>query len=208
MPKVKREHKLKIVAFLLSVTLWYFVVWGKPVERTFEVPIQVKGALNQQYIWEINPSAVTLKLTANRNDLRKLNKQSIQIDLNLSNYPPGIHQVRIPIEKLNLPEKVKIKEVTPNYVSLVIRKVSIKKIPVKVIFKEGPPSSNFKIIINPGSVNIKGFWDDLQAIEFVQTEEVDFFELKKSRVLNVKVLRPDKVLEVQPEQVKIIYLSR
>jgi YbbR domain-containing protein len=208
MPKVKREHKLKIMAFLLSVTLWYFVVWGKPVERTFEVPIQVKGALNQQYIWEINPSTVTLKLTANRNDLRKLNKQSIQIDLNLSNYPPGIHQVRIPIEKLNLPENVKIKEVTPYYVSLVIRKVSIKKIPVKVIFKEGPPSSNFKIIINPGSVNIKGFWDDLQAIEFVQTEEVDFFELKKSRVLNVKVLRPDKVLEVQPEQVKIIYLSR
>ncbi|BAU22827.1 hypothetical protein THC_0432 [Caldimicrobium thiodismutans] len=205
---MKREHKLKIMAFLLSVTLWYFVVWGKPVERTFEVPIQVKGALNQQYIWEINPSTVTLKLTANRNDLRKLNKQSIQIDLNLSNYPPGIHQVRIPIEKLNLPENVKIKEVTPYYVSLVIRKVSIKKIPVKVIFKEGPPSSNFKIIINPGSVNIKGFWDDLQAIEFVQTEEVDFFELKKLRVLNVKVLRPDKVLEVQPEQVKIIYLSR
>lgn len=205
---MKREHKLKILAFLLSITLWYFVVWGKPVERTFEVPIQVKGSLNQHYIWEINPSTVTLKLTANRNDLRRMHKQSIQIELNLSNYPPGIHQVRIPIEKLNLPENVKIKEVTPNYVSLVIRKISTKKVPVRVFFKESPPSSNFRIMVNPGSVNIKGFWDDLQTVEFVQTEEVEFMELKKSKILVVKVLRPDKVLEVQPEQVKIIYLSR
>ncbi len=205
---MKREHKLKLVAFLLSATLWYFVVWGKPVERGIEVPVQVKGSLNQNYVWEINPSTITIKVLANRNDLRRLNKQTLQIELNLSNYPPGIHQVRIPIEKLNLPENVKVKEVSPNYVSLVIRKVSTKKVPVKVIFKENPPSSNFRIMVNPASVSIRGFWDDLQAIEFLKTEEVDFFELKRERVLNVKILRPERVLEVQPEQVKIIYLSK
>ncbi len=204
---MKREHKLKIIAFLISATLWYFVVWGKPVEKVIEVPIIVKGNYESKYLWEINPTTVTLKLLATRNQLRDLDKNKLQIELDLLHYPPGIHQVRVPIEKINLPERIKVKEVSPNFLSLVIRKVSSKKVPIKMNLINQPPLKSFKVLLNPSFATIKGFWDDIKEIEEISTEEVDFETLKREKAFTVKLIVPNRVLEVIPDRVKILYIS-
>lgn len=207
---MKREHKLKIIAFLISATLWYFVVWGKPIERVLEVPIKVKGSYGNNYIWEINPTTISLKIVATRSQLRNLNKynkNNIQIELDLLHYPPGIHQIRVPIEKINLPAGIKVKEVSPNYVSLVIRKISSKKVPIKLIFSNKPKGKTFRVMLSPSIATIKGFWDEIKDIEEVTTEEVDFETLKNEKNLIIKLITPPRVLEVIPDRVKIKYIS-
>ncbi|MDM7203045.1 MAG: hypothetical protein P3W84_002295 [Thermodesulfobacteriaceae bacterium] len=205
---MKREHKLKIVSFLIAATLWYFVVWGKPVEKVLEVPIEAKVNYGSNYVWEINPSAISLKILATRSQLRNFNKDKIQIPLDLLNYPPGIHQVRVPIEKITLPEGIKIKETSPNYISLVIRKISYKKVPVRINFTNRENPYNFKIILTPSFTTIKGFWEDIKDINEIYTEEIDIDILKGQRVLWVKLLTPSRVLEVNPERVKIKIIPR
>lgn len=204
---MKREHKLKIIAFLLSATLWYFVVWGKPVEKNLEVPISVKENkenVHNNYIWEINPSTISVKLLATRSQLRNLEKNKIQIALDLLNYPPGIHQIRVPIEKIQLPEGIKIKEVSPSYISLVIRRVSAKKVPVKLKFSGNPPHKSLKVLISPPAITIKGFWEDIKDIHEVYTEEIDWETLKNEKILFLRIVPPSRVLEVIPDRVKIL----
>jgi len=203
---MKREHKLKLISFLLSATLWYFIVWGKSVEKKIEIPLHFRDKLNN-YVYEVNPSTLTLVLIGTRSQFRTLNLNKIQIDLEANKYPPGIHQIRIPIEKINLPKGIKIKEISPNYVTLIVKKISSKRVPVRVNLIKTRPKERYKIMLKPGVVTLKGYWEDLREIEEVQTEEVDLGELKESKVLEVKIKYPEGVLEVQPNQVKIIYLT-
>lgn len=206
---MKREHKLKVIAFLISATLWYLIVWGKPVEKTLEVPLKFKNTFSREYFTETNPSTVTIKIVATRSQLRNIDKDKIQVELDLGKYPPGIHQVRIPTEKLPLPGNIKVKEVSPNFVTVIIRKISQKQVPVKVNLKETSEQKmrKFKLLIRPSVVTLKGFWDDLKEIDQIYTEEFSPQELKKEKILEVNLQIPPRVLEVYPDRVKIIYLN-
>lgn len=206
---MKREHKLKIIAFLIAATLWYLIVWGKPVERIIEVPLKFKNSFGIEYFIEANPSTVSIKIVATRSQLRNIDKDKILVELDLGKYPPGIHQVRIPTEKILLPNNIKVKEVSPNFVTVIIKKISLKQVPVKVNLKETSEQKmkRLKLLIKPSVVTIKGFWDDLKEIEEIYTEEFSPQELKKERILEVNLHTPPKVLEVYPDRVKIIYLN-
>lgn len=51
----------------------------------------------------------------------------MKLEIDLSKYPPGVHQIRVPIEKLNLPSDLKIKEIKPDSITLIIKRLDIKK---------------------------------------------------------------------------------
>jgi len=204
---VKREHKLKIVSFLLATTLWYFIVWGKPVDKRLEIPIVLKGNQNNNYVYELNPSSINIVITGTRSQFRSINFTTLQIELDVTKYSPGVHQIRIPIEKINLPKDIKIKELNPTYTTLVIKKISSKRVPVKIKLANAQ-GEKIKLLIKPNVVLLKGFWEDIKEIKEVQTEEIDFFELKTNKIVDAKIIYPESVLEVQPNKVKIIYLAR
>ncbi len=203
---MKREHKLKIVSFLLATTLWYFIVWGKSIDKRVEIPIILKSNSNSNYIYELNPNSVNILISGTRSQFRTINFPKLQIELDVNKYSPGIHQIRVPVEKINLPKDVKIKEINPIFITLVVKKISQKRVPVKLrLINAG--EEKFKILIKPNVVTLKGYWEELKDINEVQTEEIDIFELKVNKILEAKILYPENILEVQPNKVKIIYLS-
>lgn len=203
---MKREHKLKIISFLLATTLWYFVVWGKPVDKRLEIPVVLKGNQDKSYVYELNPSSVSIIITGTRSQFRSINSSTLQIELDVTKYSPGVYQIRIPIEKLNFPKDIKVKELNPAYVTLVIKKISTKRVPVRVNFIN-VQEEKVKILLKPNVVVLKGFWEDIKDIQEVQTEEIDIFELKVHKIVEAKIIYPEGVLEVQPNKVKIIYLT-
>ncbi|MCS7199128.1 MAG: CdaR family protein [Caldimicrobium sp.] len=205
---MKREHKLKVLAFLISATLWYLVVWGKPIEKTLEIPIKYKNSYSKDFFVEINPSTISVKITATRSQLRNLEKDKLEIEIDLEKYSPGAHQIRIPIEKINLPSSIKVKEISPVYLTLVIKKFSQKKVPVKLSLIEDQKQryQTMRVMLKPSMVSIKGFWEEIKEIEEVYTEAIDPDTLRENKVLEVKLKTPPKVIEVHPNSVKIIYL--
>ncbi len=203
--KLKREHKLKIISVILATTLWYFVVWGKPVEKVIEVPLFYR--INKPgYLIEINPRSILVKLSGTRNSFRKLSEKFLQITLDLSQYLPvqseKTYRIRVPIEALHLPPEIKLKEVTPRYVSVIIKKLSIKKIPVKVKFTGKP--EGFKVSIIPAEVIVKGPVTLLKRLKYLETEPVNLFLLKKKKQVKVRLISPPDLISVFPEKVKIL----
>ena len=176
--RFKREHKLKILSFFLAITLWYFVVLGKPIEKDIKIPIVYKTS-NSNYLVEINPSNVLLKIEATRRVLRTFPNDNLKLEINVFQYSPGIHQIRVPVEKLNLPSGVKIKEIDPNLVTLVIKKVGIKRVPVKPTYETEEKISfkKFTLLIKPSYVTIKAPMEVLVHTHYIPTQPLRLLQL-------------------------------
>ncbi|MCS7279017.1 MAG: hypothetical protein NZ530_03035 [Thermodesulfobacteriaceae bacterium] len=200
---MKREHKLKIIALILTIALWYFIVWGKPIEKTIEIPIEY-FPLKRNYLIEINPANAQLKVLGTRSSFRNFNQDSLKFVLDISKYPSGVYQVRLPIEKLNLPSEVKVKEITPSFITLVVKKIITKDFPVEIVFEEElERSQKNKILVVPSYVKVRGTVDGIYNINAISTEPVSFSKLVEYRELEIKLVTPPEVIEIKPERVKI-----
>ncbi|MDF2954045.1 MAG: Cyclic di-AMP synthase regulator CdaR [Thermodesulfobacterium sp.] len=203
--KFKREHKLKIISFLLAITLWYFVVLGKPVEKNLEVPILWKNS-RSNYLVELSPSEIILKIEATRKILRTFPNRNLKLEIDISRYSPGIYQIRVPIEKLKLPSELKIKEVKPDLITLIIKKLGTKKVPIKPSYEiEENFPKNFKLIIKPSYVTIKGPVENLTNIRYITTQPINILKLKIKKEIEADLVLPSGVLSVYPKKVRIIY---
>uniref|UniRef100_A0A7C4JTK3 YbbR family protein n=1 Tax=Thermodesulfobacterium geofontis TaxID=1295609 RepID=A0A7C4JTK3_9BACT len=203
--KFKREHKLKIISFFLAIILWYFVVLGKPVEKELEIPI-IRKNFNPNYLIELNPSEVVLKVEATRRILRNFPSNNLKLEIDLSKYPPGVHQIRVPIEKLNLPSDLKIKEIKPDSITLIIKRLDIKKVPVKPIYEtEENFPKRFKLIIKPSYVVIKAPIEVLVNTYYITTQPLNILKLKIKKEVEAELAIPPGVISVYPEKVKVIY---
>jgi len=203
---MKREHKYKILALILSFILWYFVVWGKPIEKIIQVPIEPRLSSEANYIVELNPSQVDVKLEATRSNLRNADIKNLKLQIDLTRYSQGAYQVRVPIESLKI-NNIKIKEVTPSYIMVVIKKISSKKVPVRIQFSQKIVVKT-KLLVEPSFVIVKGSWDDIKNINQIKTVPIEFDELKKEKVMYVELEIPENGLEIEPKKVKIVYLAR
>jgi len=203
--KFKREHKLKIISFFLAIILWYFVVLGKPIEKELEIPI-IRKNFNPNYLVELNPSEVVLKVEATRRILRNFPSNNLKLEIDLSKYPPGVHQIRVPIEKLNLPSDLKIKELKPDSITLIIKRLDVKKVPVKPIYEtEENFPKRFKLIIKPSYVVIKAPIEVLVNTYYITTQPLDILKLKIKKEVEAELSIPPGVISVYPEKVKVIY---
>jgi YbbR domain-containing protein len=203
--KFKREHKLKIISFFLAIILWYFVVLGKPIEKELEIPI-IRKNFNPNYLVELNPSEVVLKVEATRRILRNFPSNNLRLEIDLSKYPPGVHQIRVPIEKLNLPSDLKIKELKPDSITLIIKRLDVKKVPVKPIYEtEENFPKRFKLIIKPSYVVIKAPIEVLVNTYYITTQPLDILKLKIKKEVEAELSIPPGVISVYPEKVKVIY---
>jgi YbbR domain-containing protein len=202
---MKREHKYKILALILSFILWYFVVWGKPIEKIIQVPIEPRLPSEGNYIVELNPSQVDVKLEATRSNLRSADIKKLKLQIDLTRYSQGAYQVRVPIESLKA-NNIKIKEVTPSYIMVVIKKISSKKVPVRIQFSQKIVVKT-KLLVDPSFVIVKGSWDDIKNINQIKTVPIEFDELKKKKVMYVELENPENGVEIEPKKVKIVYLT-
>jgi YbbR domain-containing protein len=182
------------------------VVWGKPIEKIIQVPIEPRLSSEGNYKVELNPSQVDVKLEATRSDLRNADIKNLKLQIDLTRYSQGVYQVRVPIESLKI-KNVKIKEVTPSYIMVVIKKISSKKVPVRIQLSQNIVVKT-KLLIEPSFVIVKGSWDDIKNINQIKTVPIEFEELKREKVMYVELENPENGIEIEPKKVKIVYLTR
>lgn len=203
--RFKREHKLKVISLILAVILWYFVVLGKPIEENLEIPILLKNS-KSNYLAEVTPSEVVIKVETTRKAWRTFPNKNLKIEIDVSQYSPGVHQIRTPIEKLTFPSDLKIKEVKPNTITLIIKKLITKNLPIKPYFDiDTEIPKKFKLIIKPAWATIKGPIDAIYNISYIKTQPIDISELKEKKEIEVDLVLPSEGLSVSPKKVKIIY---
>ena len=171
------RHFLKVIALLSSVLLWFYVLNSESVTevRTFNVHFVIPDdkALSKEVDREIK-----VKLSGARIFLKSLKKESkrrVYLELNDKNQ----QSQSLTPELFTLPFGVKIEEIKPAQIDVLLSKKTQKKLTVKPFLVGKLPASlsmqNLKV--RPKKVSVSGPHEKMKNELSVPTRPIDLAEL-------------------------------
>ncbi len=182
-------------SFILSFALWS--VFARPVslvQRMLEAPVVYKGLSKG---WEANlpsPDRVRLTLLGPEDSILTLDPATLPLTLNLSKVREGTQTFVVSETDFRLPPRVRIKRIEPSEVSVNAYSTVAHDVPVSLIWLKPDriPSSN-QIQISPPSVSLRMARAQTPP-KALETEPVDFKELRRTGRMKVKLRLPEGVL--------------
>ncbi|MDR7857703.1 CdaR family protein [Tissierella sp.] len=164
MKKMKNDLVLKILAFVIAIVLWAYVMdevnpeW--PTEyKNIKVTFSNTDALDKQGLVVMEPNEVTIsvKVTGRRSDMGNFSPESIKAQVDLSGYKEG--QVKVPIDVwLEQTSNVRVDKYEPKEILFNFDKI-ISKEKTVTIRTSGDLASNYvlgDIVTKTPSVFLKG----------------------------------------------------
>lgn len=182
------DWTLKLLALLITLGLWYAVT-------TTSAPATVRlRGVHLDFILADNievanepPDEVDVTLEGGQGKLAELNARSLVARADLSSLRPGDRVARLSDKnvKMDLPEGIRIVEITPRTVTLHLETVVEREVSIEARF-EGEPPEGFKrlgVEVTPASVRVRGPESHVQAVEKAFTETISLAGQRESITL-------------------------
>ena len=199
------DWKLILLALVITLGLWYAVTTQRAPATVHLPPVPLEFILPDNVeIGNDPPKAVEVTLEGSQSKLAEMNTRNLIARANVSDLQPGDRVARLSDKnvEMDLPDGVRITEVTPRSVTLHLEPVVERRIPVEVRF-EGEPPEGFRrlnVAVTPEEVRVGGPESHVQAIEKAYTETISLAGQRDSITLpQVAVDIPDhKVTPLDP----------
>lgn len=175
-----KNWPFKLLAVLLSVIMWYFVVGEERAEVGLTVPLVLINMPRDLIVVNNVTQGIEIRVNGPRSLIRSLSTENLSKSLNLSNTREGAVSFSISSEGIPLPRGVKITRINPTQVTVVLQKLLTRKITVHPRIT-GRPASGYElesIQANPEQVDIAGPEDVIEKLEGLFTKPVDIQGLK------------------------------
>ncbi len=191
------NFKIKAVAVILAVSIWFFVETENNYQYSFKIPVTISNLLADRMITNEIPTHVKISVWGKGQDILSLfiNREfKYHIDLTdvkeSINFPLSKNNVRLRrasnIEILNL---IKPESIYFNIESIEEKKVAIKN-EIEIIAVPGYMLV-YDLKLEPDSITITGAKSSLDCVNVVQTEKVVYKKVKQDIRKKVKLVKPD-----------------
>lgn len=170
----------KILAVLLAVIMWYFVVGEERAEVGLTVPLELINIPRDLIVVNNVVHGIDIRVNGPSSLVRSLAGEKLSKRLDLSNTKVGTVSFPITSEGISLPRGVKITRINPTQVMVVLQKLMTKKITVKPRVV-GKPASGYaveSIQINNPQVEIAGPEEVVKNLDSLYTKPVEIQGLK------------------------------
>ncbi|HST51743.1 MAG TPA: CdaR family protein [Pyrinomonadaceae bacterium] len=198
------DWTLKLMAFVITLGLWYAVTTQRAPASMRLRAVQLDFILPENVQIGNEPvEEVDVTLEGSQSKLADLSAHSLVARANVSDLKPGDRVARLTDRnvEMDLPEGVRITDITPRSVTLHLEPVVERRVPVEVRF-EGDPPDGFKRLgfqVTPEEVRVSGPESHVQAVEKAYTETISLAEQRNSLATQVAVDIPDhKVTPLDP----------
>lgn len=170
----------KILAVLLAIMVWYFVVGEERAEVSLTVPLELINIPRNLIVVNNLPQAIELWVNGPRSLVRSLSTENIGKSLDLAKTRPGTISFSISSEGIPLPRGVIITRINPTQVNVVLQKLGTKKIKIKprIIGKPAPGYEVDSVKVNYEQVEIAGPEGVVESLESLYTKPVDIQGIK------------------------------
>lgn len=175
-----RNWLFKLLAVVLAIIIWYFVVGEERAEVGLTVPLELVNIPQDLIVVNNVTHGIEIRVNGPRSLVRALSTENLSKSLDLSSTREGTVSFSISSEGIPLPRGVKITRINPTQVTVVLHKLIIKKISVHPRIK-GNPAKGYEIEliqINPEKVEIAGPEDVVEKLESLSTKPIDIQGLK------------------------------
>ena len=175
-----KNMPFKILAVLLAIIMWYFVVGEERAEIGLTVPLELINIPRDLIVVNNVVHGIDIRVNGPSSLVRSLAAEKLSKMLDLSNTRAGTVSFPITSEGIPLPRGVKITRINPTQVMVVLQKLMIKKIMVKPRIV-GRPASGYEvesIQVNNPQVEIAGPEEVVKNLESLYTKPVEIQGLK------------------------------
>lgn len=171
-----RNLGLKAFSLVLAAGLWVFVNLGaRDTEAAYKVRLVLENIPTGLVVTGPRIDDVDLRLVGSRTQLDAVERQDLELALDLTGVRAGAATFAVSVDGLNLPRGVRVLVITPSQVTLQFERLAKKSVPVQFSI-ENQPSSDFVVTqtaITPDRVVVSGPESVLREVEFVATEALD-----------------------------------
>lgn len=168
---IKPFHQihLKLLALLAAVTLWFVVITVENTVYKFPEKVELKTLnLSKNVSLESTLPAVDVYLRVDKEDMKKITKNELDIYLDLSEFEAG--ERTVPVVALSKSPLAQVLKTEPAEVRIKISPVIEKEVEVKIIV-EGKPRDGYKVEkteILSEKVTVSGAQNVIDMLEYIE----------------------------------------
>ncbi len=165
----------KIIAILLACGLWLaFGHQTESIRRDFVRPIVYRNLPPDWIIEEESPKETTVTLMGSKQAFSLLNKESLNVTLDMTGIKEGRQELPIGTTNLQHPSNVTVVAINPNKIKFTAHMLITFKVPVKVSLSGALPNGLKlgSVTASPPSVQLKALKKDMKRIK-VTTEPIN-----------------------------------
>jgi YbbR domain-containing protein len=170
-----KNWPFKILAIVLAIIMWYFVVGEERAEIGLTVPLELINIPRDLIVVNNVVQGIDIRVNGPRSLVRSLATEKLSKRLDLSNTRAGTVSFSISPEGIPLPRGVQITRISPLKVVVVLQKLMTKKITVKprIVGKPAPGYEVASVQINNTEVEIAGPEEVVKGLDSLYTKPVD-----------------------------------
>ncbi|MBI5902900.1 MAG: YbbR-like domain-containing protein [Deltaproteobacteria bacterium] len=189
-----QDLKLKALALIFAVALWFFVAGQSSTEVGFLIPVGLKGTPRGMVMVSVPPDEIEVRVMGPKFVINNLSPSQIQVGLDMSGAREGLNNLRIVPGDIAVPMGVEVVKTRPVSVDIRLERLITVNLPIKVRLT-GRPASGYKVIdvnVSPRSVAATGVRKEMRDLSGVYTKPVDVSGLTSSALFTVQLDMPAK----------------
>ena len=178
------DWTLKITALLITLGLWYAVTTQRAPATMRLRAVQLEFILPENVDVGNDPvEEVDVTLEGSQGKLAELSARNLVARADVTNLKPGDRVARLSDNlKMDLPEGVRVIEVSPRSVTLHLEPVVVRAVPVEARFGGELPEGfeRLGVEVTPPQVRLRGPESHVQAIDKAYTETISLAGQRES----------------------------
>ncbi|MGE5579904.1 MAG: YbbR-like domain-containing protein [Bacillota bacterium] len=170
---LQKDVLVKVAAVIIALIVWLYVLETENPSQTADVTVDVPIQAPVGKILTSLPSIrVTVTFEGRIRDLERIDPKQVVIPLDISDAPAG--QTVVPLEYVSPFPRVKVKDISPNMVTVTLAMEETKEVGVDVTVR-GTPNKEYdaqRPTYSQATVNVTGPKSNVDRVQFV-TGEID-----------------------------------
>jgi YbbR domain-containing protein len=200
-----RHWQLKLLAVVLAVVVWFFVVNADRSRFGFTAPVEYVGLEPAMVLLGAPREAVDVQVEAARWAAARLAPSDVRVRVDLSRAREGDNTLQLSADDVLVPAGVTVVRVSPNWVRVTVAAAITRALRV-VPQLRGSPASDVRlarVVVEPPTVQVKGPRTTIEERATVETAPVDVTDLRQSITRTVGLLLPDSVYPTTHRTVQV-----
>lgn len=172
---ILKNPGLKLLAFIIAVSLWVLVAGEEEAVRVFTVPIDYTLSKDLVLASE-TPGSVQVRLRGSDAVLRRLTADDLSVPVDLTPLPVGRRSLQAFTRRKvrGVPSGAAIEAITPESMSILIERKASRTVVVSPRF-EGTPPAGYRLVdarVEPERITLEGPEKELARVLMIPTEPI------------------------------------
>ncbi|CAO0821745.1 YbbR-like domain-containing protein [Desulfarculales bacterium] len=179
---ITHNWSLKLLALVIAVFMWVFVVGQEKSEISVRVPVEITNVPTDLLVVDDSLDEVDVRLYGPHSLIRRVASERLAKVVDLSGMGLGEHIFQVLPEDLRLPPGVRVIRVSPGSFTFTLAQRITRDVQVRPVFR-GHPQAGFEvaeITFEPDKVLVWGRKEDLDNLDWIWTVPIDLTDRQTS----------------------------